>query len=332
MEIQFKRNTPIKTTRLRPNRTVNIPLDQVQQETFITFSKEARDKYDENDRFTLLMRDPDAPNGEYLHYLVINSDGKDPRDGNTILSYVEPQRVGHRYMYELYKQPDLIDSPVIKNRQKFDIDTFVEDNELEKIASITVMTLKRNPSAESKDEGSKDKELNKNIGNVRGGVVTGVRGVGARGGGVGGTRGGGAGARGGAVGNVRNVANNNRVANKVENNVDDNVENAENEVEEEDVKWHGFVKGIEGPDAKYCTCNIEAEYKMKQSGKQYNPYAVCASSTGGYLKQCGDYYDYERMPLPYLLTFADRHDIDVPDRKSRRSAIDAIYKWKGVEK
>lgn len=93
---------------------------------------------------------------------------------------------------------------------------------------------------------------------------------------------------------------------------------------EPNIKYHGFVKGLTGPDAKYCTCNIEVEAK----GTDVNPYAVCARSTGGHMASCGQYYDYEVMPLEYLLVFADRHQLVVPDRKSRRSVIDTIYKWK----
>jgi len=90
------------------------------------------------------------------------------------------------------------------------------------------------------------------------------------------------------------------------------------------VKYHGFVHDLEGPNAKYCTCIIEAAHK----GGKANPYAVCTKSTGGHMSECGSYYDYEHMPLEYLLVFANKHQIHVQNRESRSSAIQAIKEWK----
>jgi hypothetical protein len=87
------------------------------------------------------------------------------------------------------------------------------------------------------------------------------------------------------------------------------------------VKYHGFVKDLSGQDAKYCACLVEAGVKNK--GK-YNPYAVCSKSTGGHVKACGRYYDYEIMPLEYLLYLADKYGANVEDRNSRESVIHAI--------
>jgi phosphatidylethanolamine-binding protein (PEBP) family uncharacterized protein len=90
------------------------------------------------------------------------------------------------------------------------------------------------------------------------------------------------------------------------------------------VKYHGFVHGLEEPDAKYCTCIIEVGYQRGH----VNPYAVCSKSTGGHMTECGSYYDYESMPLEYLLVFTDKHNIPVRNRKSRSSAIQSIKEWK----
>jgi hypothetical protein len=105
-------------------------------------------------------------------------------------------------------------------------------------------------------------------------------------------------------------------------------ESEEEHPEEAKIKYHGFVKGLTGPDAKYCTCIIEAEYKKYKGGGAYNPYAVCTKSTGGHVRSCGEYYDYDVMPLEYLLVFADKHKISVRDRNSRGSALNAIRDWK----
>lgn len=90
------------------------------------------------------------------------------------------------------------------------------------------------------------------------------------------------------------------------------------------VSYHGFVHDLTGPNAKYCTCVIEAEFK----GSAVNPYAVCTKSTHGHMSECGSYYDYDRMPLEYLLVFTDKHHLHVKNRSSRSSAIQAIKEWK----
>jgi hypothetical protein len=97
--------------------------------------------------------------------------------------------------------------------------------------------------------------------------------------------------------------------------------------ENEKIKYHGFVKNIKGQDAKYCTCIIEVEYKNYKGGK-YNPYAICRKSTKGYVQDCGQFYDYDVMPLEYLLVFADKHEIKLSDRSDRFSIISNINKWK----
>lgn len=77
-------------------------------------------------------------------------------------------------------------------------------------------------------------------------------------------------------------------------------------------------------EKKYCRCVLH----VKAGGRGRNPYAICSKSIGSNVRTCGDHYDYEVMPLPELLAYADLKKLRVPDRTSRRSVIDAIFSWK----
>jgi hypothetical protein len=261
MLLQFGTNTPIRST--KTNR-IDIPLDQAQKQSTITFS--GRHAHGPDDKFVLLMRDPDAPDGQYIHLLIVNSDGIDPNDGTVVLSYKAPQRVGHRYIYELYKHKGTVKVPRSTGRQSFDVDDFVHDNNLVKVASIIVHTTEANKSLAPK--GSKNK--------LKGGIN-------------------------------------------------------EDDIILKPVKYHNFSSGLSHADGKYCDCTLEVEAKIHETGYHGNPYAICSHSTHGHVKECGTHYEYEEMPLKYLLTFADRHKVHVPDRTSRKSAIKAIYDWKAQE-
>ena len=53
---------------------------------------------------TLIMYDPDAPSGTYLHYLVINIANGNINSGHTVISYAPPTPPpgsgSHRYIFE----------------------------------------------------------------------------------------------------------------------------------------------------------------------------------------------------------------------------------------
>lgn len=79
--------------------------------------------------------------------------------------------------------------------------------------------------------------------------------------------------------------------------------------------------GLGERQQKYCSCAL----KVKNAR---NPYAVCAKSTGTSYRNCGDYYDYERMEDKHLITYGERKGITIPSPYDRRKMIDAIYQWK----
>ena len=75
------------------------------------------------------MRDPDAPNEEYLHMLIVNGPYNLPTAGALILEYEPPQAVGHRYLYEVYKQSGCI-TPMIQPRSAFNLPTYAAEHKL----------------------------------------------------------------------------------------------------------------------------------------------------------------------------------------------------------
>lgn len=82
--------------------------------------------------FAVLMVDPDAPNGEYLHYAVINAKRMDSHSGHTALPFVPPCPPSgvHRYFTVILKSDKRLDDDAIlvAHRQKFDIVKFCTDH------------------------------------------------------------------------------------------------------------------------------------------------------------------------------------------------------------
>jgi phosphatidylethanolamine-binding protein (PEBP) family uncharacterized protein len=91
--------------------------------------------------YTLLMWDPDAPAKSWLHWLVINMEGADVKRGDEIISYTPPSPPSgtHRYFITLYSQKgpyELIEPP--KERGYFNMDAFVQENQLLKVGEAMV--------------------------------------------------------------------------------------------------------------------------------------------------------------------------------------------------
>lgn len=70
--------------------------------------------FNPNKYYTLIMYDPDAVNGNYIHWLIINIKSiRSEEDGNVILEYKGPSpppNTGiHHYIFEIYMQDNYID-------------------------------------------------------------------------------------------------------------------------------------------------------------------------------------------------------------------------------
>ena len=76
-------------------------------------------KYVPTKKYILIMYDPDAVKGTYIHWLIINIKGDNISNGKTILQYngpAPPHGSGeHRYIFEIYEQNNI---PNIENINK----------------------------------------------------------------------------------------------------------------------------------------------------------------------------------------------------------------------
>lgn len=87
----------------------------------------------DNEFFTLLIYDPDAPNPNYLHWLVINIPEEKVEQGETVMTYKPPTPPSgtHRYYVVLYKQPNQLNVEPPSDRAGFSVDDFVNQYSLE---------------------------------------------------------------------------------------------------------------------------------------------------------------------------------------------------------
>ena len=96
-------------------------------------------KYIENNSkfYTLVMFDPDTISGTHIHWIVTNIIGNNISSGTTIIPYkgpAPPPKTGkHRYVFELYNQPKLIDIGIQERN--------ISMNDLRKILSLTINNL-----------------------------------------------------------------------------------------------------------------------------------------------------------------------------------------------
>lgn len=115
---------------------------EVRYPSFIVNNNETNEKSSKNKPIislyqmpysTLIMYDPDAPSGTYLHYLVINIPSGNINSGDTIVSYAPPTPPPgsgtHRYIFEQLQQssPFTFAEP---ERSNFDINNFKQQNGL----------------------------------------------------------------------------------------------------------------------------------------------------------------------------------------------------------
>ncbi len=75
--------------------------------------------FNPNILYTLIMYDPDAVNGTHVHWLVTNIENN-INNGKILLSYqgpAPPAKTGkHRYIFELYKQAELLNVEPFEER------------------------------------------------------------------------------------------------------------------------------------------------------------------------------------------------------------------------
>jgi phosphatidylethanolamine-binding protein (PEBP) family uncharacterized protein len=96
--------------------------------------------------YTILMYDPDAPAGTWLHMLKMNVSSGDEH-GNVVMSYMGPSPPAgsgsgpqgtHHYITSVYEQHGYVNSlPTYNIRAKFDVDGLVKKYQLQHLGSST---------------------------------------------------------------------------------------------------------------------------------------------------------------------------------------------------
>ncbi len=87
----------------------------------------------ENDLYTLVIWDPDAPNPSFLHWLVVNIPEDRVDQGETLVEYMPPTPPSgtHRYYVGLYRQPMTVQVGAEPERTGFSIDELTKKYSLE---------------------------------------------------------------------------------------------------------------------------------------------------------------------------------------------------------
>jgi phosphatidylethanolamine-binding protein (PEBP) family uncharacterized protein len=106
MEIYYNNKQLINNEILKPSET------QIKPKVNLFFKS---DKY-----YTLVIYDPDAVGGTYIHWLVTNITNNNINDGKTIIPYkgpAPPPNTGkHRYIFELYQQNSYLNLESMEKR------------------------------------------------------------------------------------------------------------------------------------------------------------------------------------------------------------------------
>jgi phosphatidylethanolamine-binding protein (PEBP) family uncharacterized protein len=94
--------------------------------------------------YTFLCWDPDAEHGGWLHWLVINCQGKDPTTGETIVKWQKPSPPTgeHRYIFIVFQQANKITMEPNDNRAFFKIAEFTQAHSLTPVSHYKGIRVK----------------------------------------------------------------------------------------------------------------------------------------------------------------------------------------------
>ena len=105
LEIYYNNKKLVNGDFLKPSET------QIQPKIIYNFN--------ENNLYTLILYDPDAVNGTHIHWLVTNIKNN-IKNSKILLPYQGPDpppKTGkHRYIYELYRQPEMLNVEPFEER------------------------------------------------------------------------------------------------------------------------------------------------------------------------------------------------------------------------
>lgn len=101
-----------------------IPRSLTMKPPQITFTVEP------NAAYTIIMTDPDAVSGDFLHWMVVNINTKSQRE---VIKYFPPTPPSgtHRYFFYLCMQTNIYTSNNWVNRSTFNTEKFIRNNGLQ---------------------------------------------------------------------------------------------------------------------------------------------------------------------------------------------------------
>ena len=111
---------------------IDVPMEKAQAKPHIYWPAPTA-----GEMYTLISWDPDAPEKSYLHWLVVNCEGKGPESGESLQDWngpSPPKDQDHRYYFRVFKQNAKITPAPINKRTGFNVDEFAQQNGLTALA------------------------------------------------------------------------------------------------------------------------------------------------------------------------------------------------------
>ena len=328
MELQFNNNSPVRSA---VSREAVVSLEDARKPIKIGLAKPHR--YRDDALFTVMMRDLDMPRGQYVHGLSINAN-HEMAGGDEIIQYTPPEKEGHRYAFEIYSQPFEFDVSENITREGIDLESIKRNAKLSLVGSVTATVSPTraasprsvspaSPRTASPRVAASPRSVSPTSPRVAASPRRDVSPVSSRT--VSPTS-----LRGRSATSARDVS-----PTSPRGRVQTSSPTSPRSVPERSqptspshVREHNFVRpGLSTRNEKYCECVAHVQAR----GGTVNPYAVCAKSTGGSVRSCSQYYDFEAMPERELLGYADARGIYIVNRTSRDSILGAIYAWERME-
>lgn len=131
----------------RVNNNEIIPLKKAQEEVLINFSGDSQNLY------TILMYDPDAAVGVYLHYAVVNAPGGNISKGDTTFEYIPPHPSPcsgmHHYTFLALKQKCKLPGEInTTQRVPFSLNSLIKSAKLTPVEQLVVLVPSPGSSTE----------------------------------------------------------------------------------------------------------------------------------------------------------------------------------------
>jgi hypothetical protein len=259
------------------------------------------------------MYDLDAPypspknnKSPFCHTLITSIPGMNVSKGNMILAYIPPSPPSdsppHRYYIEIYDQIFIIDSKIKINRDQFNVQDFARQYGLtlfDKINFRVVYKLTTAPSSliSFSSNGSLPMLPMLSTTGIKSPMLSPVK-------------------------SPRFKSSHKRASTK-------NIQyfKTGNDLTEEQQKYCKCVLHVASEQPG--KCNLEkAWFEERDHRICYNPYAVCAHTTGTTYRWCAENLNFDNIPDDELEAWLNLHKIESSQPYNRTIALEKIAKWK----